>query len=288
MSISTECMIVNLQIGLWMGYRLDKSASLMLTTQAHAESDAARVNKHLVPKQALKPVISAANAIRTHFYDKTLPWKDNGDRVLTRKMYTKFIQRHEELVSQFNDTVEKFLAIDYGAARERAAFRMGELFDPNDYPSVFELQRRFYVNLDVDAVTEAGDFRVEMDDKHLAVLRKNIEQATHARLGRAMQDVWARLAETLSHFADKMSTDEIFRDSTVRNLEEIVELLPEMNILNDANLEKIRQDIANNLVGYEPKDLRKNEEVRSMAASEAKRIMDNMRGFMQAFGQAAE
>lgn len=288
MSIANECMIANLQIGIWMGYRLDKSASLMLTERAHAAQDAARVNKHLVPKEALKPVVSAANAVRTHFYDKTLPWKDNGDRVLTRKMYTTFIQRHEELVRGFNDTVEHFLSKDYGVARERAAFRMGELFDADDYPSVFELQRRFYVNLDIDSVTEAGDFRVQMDQTHLAEVRKNIERATHERLGRAMNDVWQRLAETLGHFADKMSSDEIFRDSTVRNLEEIVELLPDLNILNDANLEKIRQDIASSLVGYHPKDLRKSPEVRTVAATEAKRIMDNMRGFMQAFGQAAE
>tara|TARA_R110000868_G_scaffold261331_3_gene519421 strand:+ start:1718 stop:2563 length:846 start_codon:yes stop_codon:yes gene_type:complete len=281
-------MISNLQIGIWMGYRLDKEASRELTERAHADHDAARVNKHLVPKEALKPVIGAANAVRTHFYDKTLPWKDNGDRVLTRKMYTKFIEKHEELVRYFHEAVERFLSVDYGAARERAAFRMGELFNSGDYPSVLDLQRRFYVHLDIDAVTEAGDFRVEMDEKHLASVRKNIENATHERLGRAMQDVWSRLAETLGHFAEKMGSDEIFRDSTVRNLEEIVELLPELNILNDANLEKIRQDIAGSLVGYEPKNLRKDPDVRNMAATEAKRIMDNMRGFMQAFGQAAE
>lgn len=287
MSIATECMIVNLQVGMWMGYRLDKEASRTLTDQANADSDAARVNKHLVPKEMLKPVITAANAVRTHFYTTTLPWKDNGDRILTRKMYAKFIERHEGLVREFDQAVERFLSHDYYAAREKAEFRMGDLFNPEDYPAARSLQSKFYINLDIDSVTEAHDFRVAVDAKHLDSVRKNIEASMHARFGRAMSEVWQRLSETLEHFADKMSGDEIFRDSTVRNLEEIVELLPDLNILNDANLERIRQDIKANLSGYEPKDLRKNKDVRDAAALEAKRIMDDMKGFMTAFGAAA-
>lgn len=284
MSIVKECMITNLQIGMWMGYRLDKEASLRVTNEANAEADAARVNKHLIPKDVLKPVISAANAVRTHFYEKTLPWKDNGDRLLTRKLFQKFIKQHEELVGEFNQRVERFLSHDYAVARERARFRMGELFNSNDYPSAFELQTKFYCHLDIDPVSEAGDFRVSLDESHLNVIKQQIEQALRSRVGTAMTEVWGRLAETLSHFADKMSDDEqIFRNSTVIKLKEMVDLLPDLNIIDDANLERIRADIERHLVGYTPEDLRKNPANREAAATEAKRIMDDMAGFMNAF-----
>ena len=65
MSIVNDSMIVNLQIGVWMGYRLDKSASQKVTADAGAVQDAARVNKHLIPKEALKPIVSAAGAVRS-------------------------------------------------------------------------------------------------------------------------------------------------------------------------------------------------------------------------------
>lgn len=284
MSITKQAMVLNLQIGIWQGYRLDKDASKKVTEDANADYDAARVNKHLVPKQALRPVITAANAVRLHFYDKTLPWKDNGDRLLTRMMYMDFIERHEELVGTFKDAVDEFLDTAYPAARDQAEFRMGDLFKQEDYPSVEALRRRFYINLDIDAVTEAGDFRVEMEQSELDTVRKSMEEALQERIGRAMRDVWERLADTLGHFAKKMGSEEIFRDATVRNLREIVELLPGLNVLNDPDLERIRQTIDAKLGGYEAKDLRKDPAVRAAAAKEADEIMESMRGFMNAFG----
>jgi len=286
MSIANECMLVNLQVGLWMGYRLDKEASRQVTENAGAELDAARVNKHLIPKESLKPVQSAASSIRSHFYNKTLPWKDNGDRLLTRKMFTKFVEEHERLAHEFNKEVDEFANKAYLRAKDQAAFRMGELFNPDDYPAADVIQRKFYVHLDIDAVTEAGDFRVEMDAAHVKDIQQSMKRAMGDRINKAMGDVWARLADTLGHYAEKMSGDAIFRDSTVRNLEEIVEILPDLNILDDPNLEAIRMDIRQRLIGIEPKQLRTDKGTRSVAADEAKRIMDQMAGFMNAFAGA--
>ena len=288
MSITQNAMVVNLVIGTWLGYRFDKEASRKLTDENNAEADAARVNKHLVSKASLKPIITAAGAVRTHFYAKTLPWKDNGDRLLTRKMYESFIQKHEALVDEFDVAVDRFLELEYPMERERAQFRMGDMYDRNDFPSVMELRRKFYVGLDIDAVTEAGDFRVAMDQAELDRVRASIEKAMSDRLGRAMTDVWGRLAEIVGHYSATMNEkDKIFRDSTVRNLEEIVELLPDLNILDDPQLEQIRQQIEAKLVGVDPKDIRKDESVRAQVGKEASQIMDAMKGFMTAMGKAA-
>lgn len=284
MSIATQSMVVNLQIGVWTGQRHDAEASARVTGEAHAESDAARVNKHLIAKDLIKPLNSAAGAIRTHFYTATLPWKDNGDRLLTRRSYAKFIEKHEGLVAKLNEEVETFVTQIYPRAVAQAEFRMGDLFDPADYPPAESLRRRFYAHLSIEPVAEAGDFRVEMDKDAVDEIQRKITDATTQRIARAMQSVWERLAETLGHYASKMAKpDEVFRDATVRNLEEIVEILPDLNLTNDPQLEAIRQDIKNSLIGYEPKQLRKEAEVRTFAATEAQRIMEDMGSFMNAF-----
>ena len=135
MSITTKAMVVNVQIGVWMGHRLDKEATRNLTEKANADDDAARVNKHLIPKAAFKDITSTSNAIRSHFYAKTLPWKDNGDRLLTRAMYLDFMAEHAALADKFDAAVEQFLTRDYISAVEQAGFRMGALFDLSDYPA---------------------------------------------------------------------------------------------------------------------------------------------------------
>lgn len=287
MSIVTKCMMVNLQIGIWKGYRLDREASAKVTNDAGADSDAARVNKHLVPKESLKEIERAQTAVREHFYRKTLPWKDNGDRLLTRMMFRPFIEDHEALVGSFQDAVDKFITVSYPQAREQAQFRMGDLFDANDYPVAESLRRRFYINLDIDGVTEANDFRVSLDVEHADEVRESMERAMTERIGRAMRDVWTRLSDVVGHFASKMSeSDAVFRDATVRNLEEIVELLPGLNVLDDPDLKALGDEIQAKLIGYDPKDLRKKPEVRSEAAEQAREIMERMQGFMSAFGTA--
>ena len=55
----------HLQIGIWMGYRLDKEVSRKVTEDASAMPDAARVNKHIVPKDSLAGMVSAASASAT-------------------------------------------------------------------------------------------------------------------------------------------------------------------------------------------------------------------------------
>lgn len=288
MSIADKAMVLNLQIGVWAGYRLDKEATRKVTEEANADGDAARVNKHLIPKAALKNITSAASAVRNHFYDKTLPWKDNGDRLLTRAMYTRFIEEHERLKDAFRDAVDKFIEREYPAAVDQASFRMGSLFNLNDYPTPQSLRGRFYINLDIDAVTEAGDFRVAMSSDEVDTIRANMTKAIDERLEKAMRNVWDRLLDVISHVVERLSDeDKIFRESTLTNLEELIEMLPALNVTDNHELEMIRQQAKLALTGLDAKALRADNELRAEVAGEAKRIMDTMAGFMNAFARAA-
>ena len=289
MSIATDCMVISVRIGLWMGYRLDRDATRKVTSEAGAVDDAARVNKHIIPKEALKPLVATSGAVRAHFYDRTLPWKDNGDRILPRAMYARFIPEHGELKQKFHDEVDRFLTQTYISAIDQAEFRMGELFKAEDYPTPRELRSKFYIGLDIDAVTEAGDFRVKgMNAGDVDRIKEEMNAAHDERIIRAMGDVWSRLNETLAHYADKMASDAIFRDSTVRNLENLIAIIPALNVTGNPKLTAITDEITEKLIGYEPNDLRKDKAVRNEAASEAQRILDDMAGFMAAMSGAAE
>ena len=285
MSIAEQCMVANLSISVWTGHRLDKDASRRVTEEAGADRDAARVNKHLIPKDTMKEIVSAQGALRTHFYVNTLPWKDNGDRLLTRKRFDTFIAEHSRLKHDFEDAVEHFLNTTYLQARERAAFRLGDLFKADDYPPVRDLRRRFRVSLDIDAVSEAGDFRVQIDEAERERLRGEIASALQGRIGRAMHDVWARLGDAVGHMVDRLSEpDAIFRNSMLANLQEVVDLLPDLNVTDDPDLERIRQEVQARLVGHDPATLRTDLVERARVAAAAKDIYEDIGGLMRAFG----
>lgn len=283
MSITKECMIVRLSISRWQGFARDLDMARDVAQTANAEADAANVNKRLLPKTAMKDINASLNAVRTHFYESTLPWHDKGDRLLTRKMYMTFVERHEELKAKALESIDKFIFETYPRELDRAEFRMGSLFSASDYPDPQDLRDKYRVHLEFDVVGDASDFRVEMDQAHVDTIRASIEEGVHQRINAAMKDVWDRLATTLNHFHDRMShTDATFKRSTVDNLQEIVDILPKLNLTNDPDLEAIRQDIQQHLSGFDPVELRKDVEQRHAAANEAERIMRSMDGFMAA------
>lgn len=284
-TITERAMVMNLSIGIWQGYRLDKAASAKVTSDAGAAADAARVNKHLIPKEDLAPIVTAQNAIRTHFYTNTLPWRDNGDRLMTRVLYLKFIPDHEKLVRDFNEAVETFLNEKYPVAIERAQFRMGEMFDRADYPSASELRRRFYAELDIAPISTANDFRVAIDQEHVDKVKAQIEAAVEQRMQAATADVWARMAKTIGYFQERMADPKaVFRDSTVENITELLDLIPGLNVLDDPNIELVRAQIAKAFGNLDAKDIRKDPAHRAQLADEAQQVMDRMSGFMKAFG----
>lgn len=283
--LTEKAMIVNLSIGLWQGYRLDKQASAEITAAKGAKADAARVNKHLVAKETLAPIVTASGAVRTHFYKKTLPWRDNGDRILSRKLYMPFIEAHEGLVKEFQATVDTFLDRDYPGAVEQAQFRMGELFNRDDYPSAHELRRRFYIGLDITPVSTANDFRVAIDADHVERVKASIEAAAEQRLAAAQADVWARIGKAIGYFHERMADPKaVFRDSTVENVHDLLELIPGLNVLDDPQIEEVRSMIEKTLGGADAKEIRKEPEVREALAADAQAVLDKMASFAKAFG----
>lgn len=272
-----RCMTVNLCVGMWSGHRLDRQVTSELTREKGATEDAVRVNKHLISKEMFKDVTSASSAVRLHFYGATLPWRDNGDRLLPRAAFMKFIVEHERLAQEFRDAVDDFADRKYPTAREQAEFRMGEMFNPDDYPSTEEVRHKFYITLDVDQVSQALDFRLEDN-----------EAAMQARITRAMGGLWSSLKERVERYADRLSTpDGIFRDTMVENLRALVKAIPDLNFANDLKLAKIADEIEELIAAYDAEDLRRDQDVRSAVAVDAARIVKQMEGFMRAFGGSA-
>jgi len=283
--ITERAMIVTLSISRWEGYRLDKEASRKVTEENGAASDAARVNKHLVPKEALADVVAAANTLRDFVYTNTLPWRDQGGRLLSRKLYMGFIEQYERLKTRFDEAVNEFLTEKYPVAMEQAAFRMGELFKREDYPSAAELRYRFRATLDLEAIATPNDFRVQLDQAHVERVRASMEEAALRRVQNAQSDVWRRLIERVGNFAERLATpDAVFRDSLVGNIQELLEMVPGLNVLDDPDIERVRQEISMKLTGHSAKDIRSDPALRQELSGEAKQIVDKMAGFMKAFG----
>jgi len=277
MGLAQKAMIVDLQLSRWSGTKTDPKASKQLIANANAKDGSAIVSKRLVPKEAFTDIVTACNALRAHMSKYTLPWSDNGQRIMTRNIFEIFMSGYGELERQFNAAVAEFITVKYPQARDQASFRMGDLFVEGDYPTIEELQKKFQVTLDIDGITEPDDFRVALPQQELDKLKASMEESIQRRLSFAMQDVWLRIAELLEHYIEKIGDeDAIFRDSTVNNLVDLMNILPGLNVTGDPKLREIRQRIMASIGAYQPDDLRKTKELRAVAAKEARAIRESI------------
>ena len=127
--------------------------------------------------------------------------------------------------------------------------------------------------------------RVQIDQDQVDKVKASMESAAERRVQAAMGDVWKRLAETVSYFLERMDKpDAVFRDSTINNIAELVELIPGLNVLDDPAIEQVRAMVESKLTGIDAKDIRKDSALRGQLAGEAKAIMAVMSGYVRAFG----
>jgi predicted secreted Zn-dependent protease len=288
MSIATEGMLVALHLSMWDGFKFDREASRKVVNEAGAEEGTARVNKLIIPPDVLKEVKGARSAIYTHFTDNTLPWKDTGERLLMRKRYFDFIEKHEKLVGDFHAAVDHLVTVKYPSARDQAAFRMASMFKRDDYPHPEALRAKFAVALDIDAVTEAGDFRCTLQADQVSDIQAKMQEAMRERLNAAQSHVWDKLAKMVEHYQERMADSEgRLYESVKDNLFELLDILPGLNVMGDPELEKLGKEIKQKLQSFDIKTMRKDKDVKSQAASEATKIVAKMKAMMASLKNAA-
>ncbi len=272
MSIQTQAMLVNLTISQWTARKHDRRATQEVD-QAHNARDAGRYNKLLVDKAALEPITKAANALRMLHYKFTLPWGDNGDRMLPAMLFMQYSDEIRIAKTVFTKAVDVFVR-DYPVLIQDTRRRLGTLYDPTDYPAVTQIATRFGAHVGFAPIAAADDFRVSVGEEHVATIRAEITKQAEQRLNDATRECWNRVREVVERYAERM-TDEKGRvfDSMVENARTLVTLLPALNVARDPELDAVAHDIERRLLPVTIKQLRSSASARQQVAEAANDIM---------------
>ena len=261
-SISSGAMLVNLNVSAWTGRKKDKRASAEVTTTNHAKHGSASVNKQLMGNcDELKAIHSLIGVARNHtHYNYTMPWSKGGTALLTTAAYFTYKPLMEEHQKEFYRRVDVFLAA-YSWEITKAQAELGDLFNDDDYPAVEELRSKFRFTVEYDPMPESGDWRVDVSREQLNDLEQQFAKTADRRVQEAMNDVWTRLHEQLTHFSDRLDyTDDekkkIFKEATVDNLLNLIDLLDVLNVTGDQRMKDMKTKLADATRGITPEALR--------------------------------
>jgi len=260
-SIASSAMLVELSISSWTARKLDKKVSTQVDLDKQTKTRAGNYNKNLLAGTGFLDTITkyAANARAWHI-SQTLPWSDNGLRLLPMSNFMTYKQNLTTLETNYQALVDKFI-VAYPNLVSAAAFQLGDLFNRDEYPEAEKIVNKFKFTVNYLPVPMAGDFRIDIGEEAKAELIKNCERAYNDRLNNAMKDAWGRLHECLMRMSERLADNEkgekkIFRDSLVENAVELVDLLKHFNLTGDTNMELARNELAVAIMNHDADDLR--------------------------------
>lgn len=287
--LASRAMVVSLTISQWAGRRLDREVTDEVNEQHNAAADAGRYNKLLLPKEALAPIVSIVGATRADFIKRTLPWMDNGSRIMAADAYLAHMAWMRGQVNQFDRAVEAFIAA-YPAHVNAARARLNGMFKDSDYPDPVQLRAKFAMDCRVLPVPTSDDFRVAMSEAQASIIRTEIEQQVSEATSSAVRNVYERVAEVAGRMVERLNayrpatrrgdkSEGVFRDSLVGNVRDLISVLPALNITGDPRLTEMAEKLKP-LAEYDAHVLRDNPKIRRDVAAEAQAILDSVSDFL--------
>lgn len=278
--VARAAMLVDLHISVYSGRKQDKATQGEVTmAKGSGSKKAASVYKNLFAEcKELDALTKFQARARAEHYRVTLPWNDQGARLLPTAALLEYQQVMGRYRAEFDMLVDAFLD-KYDTLVAAAAFQLGTLFDRKEYLSRAQVSMRFRMESSFTPLPTAGDFRLDVESSVQRSLVEQYERRLDEKLTQANRDAWDRLHDALLRLSDRLTVDEdgkkkVFHDTTVTGAVELCDLLTTMNITKDPQLESARRKLEEVLSGITPKELRDEHSTRIQTKQKVDAILD--------------
>ena len=280
--VSAKAMLVKMSIGQWYNRAIDRKVTMEIAAKYELKGSEDQYVKKLIPHGALSSIEKAITALRKYHNDNTLPWGQDGVRILPGKKYLQYVQDVAMLKQQFEQTVAAFIG-QFDNWVENAKLTKKDLFNPGDYPSKENLAKMFYVKLDFFPLPNANDFRLDLHAQDLAELRRSTEASIRDAYTDANRSLVQRVAQKLQACVAAIQVPgKIFRDATVTSIIETVSLVEDLNVTNNEDVTLVCGATRTACGGpdFTPEALRTNESYRLRKTKELAALLEVFAPFM--------
>lgn len=269
-NLSSSAILIDFSVSQWTGRKLDKRASEEVEVSNSASLGVANVHKRIMGKcPELDAIHKFVGNLRNSHYSMTLPWSDQGLRIVTTMGLEKYTKAMTERQQQFEKLVDKFIQV-YATRINEAETTLGNLFVSDDYPSLEMMQSKFGWRLNFIPIQESGDFRVDIGNWQAEILKEQYTKYYDTQYTNAMNDLWDRLYKPLARMSERLDypedadkdTKKVFTKTLVSNVTEVLDLLKAFNVNDDRDMEMAHKKLRHALNGITPEALREDDHLR--------------------------
>ena len=255
----------------------DKNATTEVALDKNASTDAVAVIKKLYPKHLLAPIVECESSARRYIESVTQPWA-RGLALLPSRLFMDFQNQIGIYKLQFEQAVTVFLN-NYANVMVQAQAEQGSMFDMSNYPDLSELRQDFSFGVRYIPMADVPSIALDLEASALAGLKQEIEEQTKQALAVGQKSLYARLSAALERIKVQCSNDKgKIYDSLTGNLDELLKVLPALNLAGDKQFEALCEQARQLVVA--PEAIRTVPEIRTNMAAKADEILKSMEGYL--------
>lgn len=277
----------------WTAHKIDQDATEQTLNNYQAFEGAGRFNKALIDKAHLGTLRKIIQDARKYWHSVTLPWGNEGSRILPGAKIFEFESKMREFQRVFEEEYDK-LEANYASIVDEQKKILGNMYNPDDYPSIEELRQKFGfengklgIKVEISGIESTDDIRLDMTEPLINRLKNQAAEEEREKIIEATRDIYRRLVQKLSAMVerleatkmDKKTNDEVyakFKNATITNLVEILKLVPLLNIAGDETLNEVSRQLSEKLADIDPVYIRNDEQIRKEVVATGKKAMEQL------------
>jgi len=268
----------------WLGTQ--RKLSDVQTKQAadtfHAATDLVTASKRLIDtKNATYRTLTTLKSQASGYWrSMTLPYPQDGIRLIKQSDIAAFEDKMREFKEQLSAAAAN-LQLEYESIKEAAREKLGDLFNPADYPptleGVFDIKWEYPP---IEPPNYLMTFNPELYQQEQSRIQQRFETAVimaENAFAEQLQDMIAHLVERLTDEPD--GTKKKLQKSAIENFKEFYDNFRRVNIRSNAQLEQLINQANEIVSGVDVTELRKDGSLRqnlSAQMTNVKAALDNM------------
>ena len=276
-NIASAAMLVDIGISQWAARKKDKRASAAVISDNNAETGVASVHKDLLAGCVeLTAVHKMTSAIRVYHQAHTLPWGMNN--LLPTKWYFDYHNEMTAMFAQWETRVDEFIAAyEWQVAQQTVlADKLGDMFDPNEYPAADTVRCKFHYRFGYMPVP-TNDWRIQIGEEGTSQLTEQFGTYVQDNVHTMFQSVWKRLYAYLKRASERLDYVDAddkkkFHDTLVSNVTDMFEVLDVCNVTGDSQMAAMKFKLEDAFYCVTPDALRDDADMRK----ETKRKVDDI------------
>lgn len=291
-SLATSAVLVSVDVNVWSATKQDRVISDEVTTLKNADASAGRFVKNLLADDIHhKKVSNYRQTIYNWLKRSTFRWNNSQDLLPVANL-EKFKVEFTDHQTEYYRLLDNFL-LNYQSIVSDMAFKQGDMFSQDDYPSVDEVRNKFGIRLYV-AEVPSHDWRCSISDDIASDLKLQYESQAEQIITGIVNDQVARITEvmeSISHCCGVIekqdgTTGEVIikkrkiYDTTIEKAKELCDTFKKFKPIDNeisSKLSEVVVKLENALNGVDTKSIRESDAVRDKVKSEVDDILSKFK-----------